>query len=259
MTRHDPRTVCLVWLLVSGCSPASFDELEADQAKVPKRPNAATDAEAPVMHADAQIDPRARVPLGLDAASAAPVDTAPSSDAGAAPLAPALPEADAGTAPRRLVGAAITSAGPGARVLEVVDWGTADNAPLHLAPLRPGDGFNEVGNQRWSLRAVEYPSAASVYQIENVFAYGMCLDKSYSAGDIDGAAIYLYRCRANDPDRNQLWRVQPRGNGSYQLVNMRDGRCLEITDGSDGPATVLGAFTCRSDSWSQGWKISGLD
>jgi hypothetical protein len=255
MVRLPPRMLPFCSVIALGCSPSAFDLLESPDGEdeVTQIPSHSADAAAPVQAPE-------REPGGRAAPDDDPAMRRPSStdlnprDAGVTPVQPA--SFDGGRQPRLVAAATITHFD--GRALEVTGFSTIDNAPLQLAPLQPSDEIAIGGNQRWKAREVVLPGMQDVFQIENVYGYGMCLDKSYSAGDIDGAAVYIYRCRPDDPDRNQLWQLRSLEGGFQQLVNMRDGRCLQYTGDDHETDVAVQAWTCRADSTAQRWRVSGL-
>jgi hypothetical protein len=108
----------------------------------------------------------------------------------------------------------------GSRVRVAVDW----------------DGAGEA------LAAGPPPSAAGTIQS---LSSGKCLDVARGSKD-DGAPVIQYACHAG---LNQRWRVVPRREDAFELVNAASGKCLQVRGGAAaaGAPVVQGACAGRDD------------
>lgn len=95
--------------------------------------------------------------------------------------------------------------------------------------------------QHWTL----WDKGAEGWLVETDFRGGMVLDR-------DATTNRTGLWKAAPGYTNQHWKFQDVGDGSYQLKNVLDGRCL--TAGNLGEA--LKVADCETDSKAQAWKMT---
>jgi hypothetical protein len=133
-------------------------------------------------------------------------------------------------------------------VIGISGGSTADRAQAILS------NWHGDANQHWT-KQIEYylVDGTPVYVIKNGNS-GKCLDKSEDVPDGDGNAVYQYSCTYKP---NQFW-YQVSANGSVgrwqELVNVSDGRCLDITGPSYTNGEAPHIWHCYQ-TWSQQWNI----
>ncbi|MFE2175046.1 RICIN domain-containing protein [Kitasatospora sp. NPDC059462] len=126
-------------------------------------------------------------------------------------------------------------------------------------------------NQMWRLERTRTVDGRPLYQFANDKS-GYCLDlPDYGAAPL-GARVSVYTCNANPEYDNQEWYlVDVVGNGGYEVVNYKNGLCLDVAGwagdlsdrANDLPLTV---YTCYDSSWRGGvydgyddhvWRFAG--
>ncbi len=137
----------------------------------------------------------------------------------------------------------------GPKVLDIANWSRDDRGPAHLWHLETTGNFS---NQRWDVVASYEPGMDNVVELRNRNS-GKCLDKSMDRGNYDGAPVYQYTCSGED---NQQWHfvdVVPGSKWGW-LVNVADGRCLDVRDVNYSDGAPLQVWTCKN-SWNQRWNV----
>jgi Ricin-type beta-trefoil lectin domain-like len=152
----------------------------------------------------------------------------------------------------------ITSPGPNLveetydRVVDVANWSTADRGRVHMWVWRDGSDGQPVGNQRWTRVEVDNSGSGRFYLVNNYS--GLCLDKSMDNGNVDGALVYQYGCRAGAA--NQEWYLDTGAvNGWFRFRSVADGRCLDIRDKVDANDATVQVWGCNSVGWNQAWSL----
>ncbi|MFD4481692.1 RICIN domain-containing protein [Streptomyces sp. NPDC058471] len=67
-----------------------------------------------------------------------------------------------------------------------------------------------------------------------------------------GGSVYQWDCHGGD---HQQWRFVSKGDGYYQIVNKRDGLCLDVYGGSPQNGTSVVGAGCHEGKWQQ-WSLN---
>ncbi|MEV7394620.1 MULTISPECIES: RICIN domain-containing protein [unclassified Streptomyces] len=135
--------------------------------------------------------------------------------------------------------------------------------PLNTPVTQYNCTLGTADNQMWDLEYTRTDNGVRLYQFVNDKS-GYCLDLPNYGSDPAGTKLYTYTCNSNPASDNQEWYFNDvTGNGDYEIVNDKDGLCLDVSglagDGTDLANNLpLTVYPCYNSSWTGGY-ISGYD
>ncbi|GAA2994808.1 hypothetical protein GCM10010519_30010 [Streptomyces lactacystinicus] len=131
--------------------------------------------------------------------------------------------------------------------------------------------YGVYDNQMWNLEQTRTVDGRPLYRFANAKS-GYCLDLPDYGAAPAGAPVSVYTCNSDPANDNQEWYlVDVVGNGGYEIVNYRNGLCLDVAgwagDGSDRANDLpLTVYPCYDSSWHGGvydgyddhiWRFAG--
>ena len=93
-----------------------------------------------------------------------------------------------------------------------------------------------------SLLAFGAPAYADYYEIRN-FGSEMCAGLNSWEFSSNGAPIVQHTCNGSP---EQLWSAVPVGSDYYMFVNLRSGKCMDVTNGTDANWTPVQQWACTN-------------
>jgi|SoiMethySBSTD1v2_1073268.scaffolds.fasta_scaffold1019996_2 hypothetical protein len=100
-----------------------------------------------------------------------------------------------------------------------------------------------------SLLAFGAPAYADYYEIRN-FGSEMCAGLNSWELYSNGAPIVQHTCNGSP---EQLWSAVPVGSDYYMFVNLRSGKCMDVTNGTDANWTPVQQWACTNTNGMK-WK-----
>ncbi|WP_437962787.1 RICIN domain-containing protein (plasmid) [Sorangium sp. So ce119] len=81
-----------------------------------------------------------------------------------------------------------------------------------------------------------------------------CLDVVQGSA-ADGAGVVTSSCNGND---NQRWKLVPRRDGYYNIVNRKSGKCLDVKGASKRDGAAVVQWRCNGGD-NQAWRVEAND
>ncbi|WP_437302926.1 RICIN domain-containing protein [Sorangium sp. So ce388] len=81
-----------------------------------------------------------------------------------------------------------------------------------------------------------------------------CLDVVQGSA-ADGAGVVTSSCNGND---NQRWKLVPRRDGYYNIVNRKSGKCLDVKGASKRDGAAVVQWRCNGGD-NQAWRVESND
>jgi hypothetical protein len=97
------------------------------------------------------------------------------------------------------------------------------------------------------------PDVGRLVELHAGHADNKCLDVA-GASTENGSAVIQWQCHGGD---NQVWSIEPAGDGFSRLVSRNSGKCLDVSGASTDDGAPVLQWQCHSGA-NQQWRVEAI-